>query len=480
MIGAVLALYLAGSDVHSFDHPYWRSCTVLYGVAPDVLGKGGLAAITAHLGQISHLGVTALWLSPVTGAPPGDFGYALTDPFRVRKDLGSASDLRALIKRAHALRIRVLLDFVTNHLSSQHPYFQDTLRRGRRSPYFDWFERDRNGRPLHYFDWSSLENLNYDNPEVRNYVLAALSHWFRAFAIDGFRADAAWAVRERDPAFWPRVRRRVEDLRPGALLIAEASARDPYYMSHGFDVAYDWTAQLGHWAWEGVFGPPDQVPNLAVLRFALTNGGRGFADSAGVLHFLNNNDTGKRFITLHGPAETRLAAVLLLTLPGIPLIYAGDEVGASFEPYAHPAPIQWNDPDHLLPLYTRLTQWRRELPALRSPQLRLIHTGHDDMVLAYAREGPQPAQDVTVVLNFGTASFDLPVAAVPARQVFSAPWWAEDLLTGTRAVAPADTESIRVAPHGAVLLRHAARATAAGGAATATLSSSCSTWRSRD
>jgi len=453
--------------------PKWRSCTILYGAVPSLFGHDGFAAVTRHLQQISRLGATALWLPPVTGAPAGDFGYALTDPFRVRPDLGSSASLRTLIRQAHARGIRVLLDFVTNHLAKEHPYFLDAERRGRASPYFDWFERDAAGRPVHYFDWSSLENLNYGNPEVRHYERAAITYWFRHYLIDGFRADAAWAVRERDPDFWPLVREDVERIRPGVLLVAEASARDPYYMSHGFDAAYDWTGELGHWAWEGVFGRPDQLPKLRQLRAALTNEGRGFPanDAAGVVHFLNNNDTGERFIAAHGVVATRLAAALLLTIPGIPLIYAGDEVGASFQPYLHPPPIRWNDPEHLLALYTRLVHLRREIPALRSGTLRLIQTSHEDSVLAYVREADEPERSVTVLLNFGKSSFDLPITAIQDGKKPAVSWWAEDLLSGTRTVAPPDAESIRVAPRGALLLRRAVRTVPNSGAAT--LNSSC-------
>jgi cyclomaltodextrinase len=442
------------------DHPKWRSCTILYGAVPSLFGRDGFAAVTRHLPQIARLGVTAVWLPPVTDAPAGDFGYALTDPFRVRPDLGSAATLRTLIRQAHGRGIRVLLDLVTNHLAREHPYFRDAERRGRASPYFDWFERDSAGRPVHYFDWSSLENLNYGNPEVRHYMLAAITFWFRHYSIDGFRADAAWAVRERDPDFWPVMREDVESIRPGVLLIAEASARDSYYMTHGFDAAYDWTAELGHWAWQGVFGRPEQLPDLRRLRAALTNEGKGFPadDATGVVHFLNNNDTGQRFIAAHGVTATRLAAALLLTIPGIPLVYAGDEVGASFEPYSHPPPIVWSDPDHLLALYTRLIHVRRELAALRSGRLRLIHTSRDDSVLAYVREADEPEWNVTVALNFGNASFDLPLTAFEDRKKPAVSWWAEDLLSGTRMVAPPDTESIRVAPRGALLLRRAVTA----------------------
>ena len=459
---SIVMFRVAGSHPVAIDelhsHPDWRGCTVLYGVAPALFGSGGagLAAITRRLGQIFRLGVTAVWLSPVTNAPPGDFGYAVTDPFRLRPDLGSDADLRALITQAHLHGLRVLLDFVTNHLSKESRYFSDAARFGPRSPYFDWFVRDRNGQPVHYFDWTSLENLNYGNVEVRNFVLAAITHWVRDFPIDGFRADAAWAVRERDPAFWPLLREEVERIRPGTLLLAEGSALDPYYMSHGFDAAYDWTGELGHWAWEGVFGAPGEVPNLRLLRDRLNNDGRGFADSSGVLRFLNNNDTGERFITAHGLAVTRLAAALLFTVPGIPLVYAGDEVGASFEPYRHPAPIRWSDPEHLASLYVRLIRLRREIPALRSPTLRVVVTTREDSVLAYTREGQRPEDDVTVALNFGESSFSLPLASIHGRSTSSSTArWAEDVLNGTRTVVPADAEAVRVAPHGAMLLRRA-------------------------
>jgi glycosidase len=433
---------------------------------PALFGAGGLADVSRHMDDFAQLGVTALWLSPLTGAPPGDFGYALTDPFHVRKDLGSSADLRELIRSAHSHGIRVMLDFVTNHLSSQHPYFINAEEFGRRSPWFDWFQRDADGRPVHYFDWSSLENLNYDNPEVRHYMLEAITHWFRDFPIDGLRADAAWAVRQRDPAFWPELRRELDSIRPDLLLIAEAPAWDTYYMSHGFDVAYDWTRELGHWAWQGVFGPPGQPPDLQRLRAALTQPGRG----DGVLHFLNNNDTGQRFVTVHGQVETRLAAALLLTLPGVPLIYDGDEVGASFEPYSHPKPLQWNDPAHLKPLYTRLIHLRLETPALRSPRLRFIHTSAPDTTLAYLRPGKTADKDVAIVLNFAPSALTLPLSSIEPGKHPRRSWWAEDLLTGTTTRLPADARSAGVVGFGALLLRHSEHAPADG---SSPLNSSC-------
>lgn len=168
---------------------------ILYDASPFFFapgGRNGFAAIQAHLPAIVALGANAILLSPVTAAPTGDFGYAVTDEFRLRTGFGPAAQLRSLIGAAHAMRLRVLLDMAANHLSDQSPYYLDAQRRGRKSPYYAWFERDSSGHPVHYFDWTNLENLSYADPAVRSYMLAAFSHWLRDYHVDGFRLDAAW------------------------------------------------------------------------------------------------------------------------------------------------------------------------------------------------------------------------------------------------------------------------------------------------
>lgn len=109
------------------------------------------------------------------------------------------------------------LDMAVNHLADQSACFRDAQRRGRDSPCYAWFERDGSGRAVHYFDWTNLENLNYGNPAVRDYVLAAFSYWLREYHVDGFRLDAAWAVRQRDPRLWPRLRAQAERIDPNVV-----------------------------------------------------------------------------------------------------------------------------------------------------------------------------------------------------------------------------------------------------------------------
>ena len=107
----------------------------------------------------------------------------------------------------------MLLDFVPNHTSDQHPWFVDAQANGPASVYWDYYDRDADGQPTHYFDWTNLPNLNYSNPEVERFMLEAFSYWVREFGVDGFRTDACWGVKERKPDFWPKWRRELKRIK---------------------------------------------------------------------------------------------------------------------------------------------------------------------------------------------------------------------------------------------------------------------------
>lgn len=437
---------------------------VLYDASPFFFapgGRDGFAAIEAHLPAIAALGVNAILLSPVTAASAGDFGYAVTDEFRLRKRFGSPAQLRSLIRAAHQRGLRVLLDMAANHLSDRSPEYLDAQRRGRRSPYYDWFERDAAGRAMHYFDWAPLENLNYADPAVRRYMRAAFAHWLSAYHVDGFRLDAAWAVRQRDPRFWPALRAQLARIDPNIVLIAEASGRDGYYLTHGFDAAYDWTSRLGQWAWTGVFAAGGGLPDLARLRAALTNDGHGYPRHTLLLRFLDNNDTGRRFITRYGPGEMRAAIELLFTLPGIPLIYDGDEVGAAFQPYDEGPPISWRDPEGLARLYARMAAERRAVRALTSRRLQMLATDHDRQVLAFLRPASHGYPEALVVLNFGGAPVQVRLRAAPAlAQLSSAS--AQALGTGRHWQVRLPAEALALPPYEGVIVRPNARSRSSG------------------
>lgn len=427
--------------------PAWIDNAVVYGVHIPRFGQKPLQAVTKRLDYLRDLGVNTLWLSPVAPASDAsDYGYEAVAFEGVRPELGTGAELRRLVREAHKRDMKVLLDVVVNHTSIHHPWAQDVQEAGRRSEFYDYYERDATGRPTHYFDWEGLGNLNFDNPKVQAAVSDSLAKWVTDYDIDGFRIDAAWGVQQRAPAFWPQVQKRLRRLKPDVALFAEASARDPYWAANGFHGAYDWKSKLGEWSWKHVFD--GGKVSLPALRRELTQSGRRTANHNGaeVLRFLNNNDTGERFVARHGVDMARVAAGLLLTLPGVPMLYTGDEVGAKFLPYeASPKPVDFSRNPQLREHYRELIALRHRLPALRSDELTDLPTPARDEVLAY-RRGGDGGDAVYVLLNFSGRSHTVPVV----------PGTLSDELTGERFAGTRDARTaVTLQPHSVRVLSSA-------------------------
>jgi glycosidase len=409
--------------IPDYDHenPAWVKNTVVYGVIPFLFGSPAFEAIASRLDELVDLGINAIWLGPINRHPADDYGYHVEDYFELDPAYGSKEDFHDLVQAAHQRGIRVLMDFVPNHTSDTHPYFKDAQQRGPESPYWDFYDRDAAGNPTHALpQWTDIPNLNYDNPQVQRMTIEAFSYWVREFDVDGFRVDAAWAIRERRPEFWLPWRRELKRLKPDLLLLAEATAREPYYFDNGFDAAYDWTYQVGGWAW-GVVWNTESSRKYRLLSYnmteALTNRPEGFHPDAVIFRFLNNNDTGKRFITRHGESVTKVATAMLLTLPGIPCIYTGDEYGLEFEPYQQLEPLVFEERfPGLRDYHRKLIALRKSIPSLHSRLFSLITPDPvPQTVFSYIRydETSDPSEGpVLVLLNFSEEpaefAFDIP------------------------------------------------------------------------
>jgi cyclomaltodextrinase len=395
------------------ENAAWIAPATVYGVVPRLFGSPPIKSVTQRLDDLQDLGIAALWLSPINTTIPQYFGYEVKDYFGVRPDYGTLDDVRELVGEAHARGIRVLMDFVPNHTSEQHPYFLDAQQHGPASQYYDFYDRSEGGGPTHYFTWTHLPNLNYDNPEVRRFITEAFSYWVREIGIDGFRVDVAWGIKERRPDYWRAWSAELNRLKPDALLIAEASARDPFYVANGFDAAYDWTDELGHWAWGDAFA--GIAPMGDAMEAVLTNDGAGYPPDSLVFHFLNNNDTGARFISSYGLDFYRAAAALLLTLPGLPCVYTGDEIGAEYEPYGQIDPIDWTDTHGLRDYFKQLISLRRDHPSLHSRDWLRVPVEPATPLFAYLRTAGETGPPILVVINFSAADPDATIT-VPMNE----------------------------------------------------------------
>jgi cyclomaltodextrinase / maltogenic alpha-amylase / neopullulanase len=421
------------------ERPAWVDDAVVYGITPYIfVSDGNLEEITRKLPELADFGVNTLWIQPVFGTHGGGQGYDIIDYFKVRNDLGDEAALRTLVQTAHSYGLRVLLDFVPNHTSIHHSYAVQSAQYGAASHYYDFYQREVDSAPysqhykfyqgfINYF-WDELPNLNYDNPEVRRMMLEAGRYWVEAFDIDGYRIDAVWGVNARRPEFMQDWRVALKHVKPDILLLGEDKATWPSVFDQRFDAAYDWAPEtdwVSHWTWQPaysstsnptIFNTSSSGQRSALLRKALTNNGAGYAPNAVVMHFMENNDT-FRFLPTHDLARTKMVAALLMSLPGIPLIYNGQEVGATTHPYSTTmifgsgTTIELQDRSGLYLVYRRLTGIRNRFESLRTSNYEEIPITPGAAVFGYRRWSE--SQQMFLLMNMASslirASARLPV-----------------------------------------------------------------------
>ncbi len=424
------------------DHARWIDSAVVYGITPYIFVLDGrLADVTAKIPELTRLGINTIWLQPVYATYRGGQGYDVIDYFRVRADLGSETDLLALVTAAHANGMRVLLDFIPNHTSIFHPYAQNSITDSTNSHYFSFYQRTFDNAPYsqHYkiyqgfvnYFWNELPNLNYDNPEVRRMILEAGMYWVEKFGIDGYRVDVAWGPAARYPEFFSEWRVAIKRIKPDALLLAEDKATWPSVFDRRFDAAYDWAPEqswVSHWVWQTsysttsnptIFNNANQNQRSALLRAAMTNSGSGYASAARVFRFMENNDT-FRFLATHDLARTKMVGAMMFSIPGIPLIYNGQEIGVSTHPYnassifAVNRTIQSMDTYGLFSFYRQMALMRKRFPALTGNNFAELPVLPGASVYAYRRW--DRGQNLLAVMNMGsssvTATITVPVASM--------------------------------------------------------------------
>ncbi len=478
--------------------PGWQLGTI-YQVYPrsfadgDGDGIGDLPGLMSRLDHLARLGVDAIWLSPIFRSPMRDFGYDVADYRDVDPVFGTLADADRLIDEAHARGIRVVLDFVANHTSALHPWFLDA-RLSRDALHRDWYVwRDPapDGGPpndlvAHFggsawtFDqvtgqyWyhsflPEQPDLDWRNPAVRAAMLDTLHFWFRR-GVDGFRIDVVWMI-AKDGAPWqdgriaatpsglggdprdalehgdgPDIEECLRELRavaeeyPGRVLIGELymePARATRYYGRDGDglqlplnttlITTPWTAQA--------------------VRRAIAACEAAMPPCAWPTWVIGNHDQ-SRVATRLGPAQARVAAMLLLTLRGTPFLYNGDELGLPDVPVApsqvvdpdgrdpQRSPMPWTagrhagfttgepwlpmvgnpetwsaaaqeaDPHSMLALHRRLLDLRRAEPALSLGSWADVEAPAG--VLAYDRAAD--GSTFRILLNLGPGAVDVPLA----------------------------------------------------------------------
>jgi cyclomaltodextrinase len=392
---------------------------------------GDLQGILDRLPYLEDLGVTALYLTPIFKGRT-NHKYDTSDYFQVDPAFGDLPLLRRLVEAAHQRGLRIILDAVFNHCGDGFWAFEDLARCGESSAYRDWFFPSAfplSADPLNYQTCggaSFLPKLNLHNPQVRQHLLGAAVYWLEAAGIDGWRLDVPWKA---PLDFWREFRRVVKAANPQAYIVAEAW-RDvlPWLQGDTSDAVMNYPLRdylLDYCARDAM----DAEDLDYFIRRQHTEYGPAAASQ---LTLLGSHDT-PRLLTLCGGDLRRLilAITLQFTLPGVPMVYYGDEVGLPGD----------NDPDCRRCMPWNVSQWeprihqahrrliraRRQHPALRRGAFTSLLTFN--AVYAYARHTPD--DQVLVVLNPRQA---LPEVALPLgplgrlAQPSNIAW--EDLFTG--------------------------------------------------
>jgi len=371
----------------------WWQTDVIYQIYPRSFldrngdGIGDLRGIAGRLDYLVDLGVGAIWISPIFASPMADFGYDISDYNSIDPLFGTMADFDALMKAAHDRDLKVILDFVPNHTSDQHPWFQQS-RASRDNPRRNWYIWRNPAQPgvapnnwLSEFGGSAWEfdgltgqyyyhafhtrqpDLNWRNPAVRSAMHEVLRFWLRK-GVDGFRVDVIWHLvkddQYRDNPINPQFRlgdppnRRLVPLyttdRPEVhdLIAAMRRVIDEFddrvligeiYLPIERLIAYYGRDLSGvHLPFNfSLIGARWQAQSIAKLideyEAALPPGGWP--------NWVLGNHDRPRIASRVGPDQARVAAMLLLTLRGTPTIYYGDEIGMQQVPIP---PEQIRDP----------------------------------------------------------------------------------------------------------------------------------------
>jgi alpha-amylase len=413
-------------------------------------GTGDFNGIIEKLDYLQDLGLKGIWLMPINPSP-SYHGYDVTDYYAVNPDYGTMEDFKHLLEEAHKRDIRIIMDLVLNHTSSRHPWFKSALTPG--SEYREWFVwsetdpgflgpwgaqawyRASNGQYYYAIFWDQMPDLNYNTPAVREESKKIASFWLEEVGVDGFRLDAVRYIVEEDKLAdssanhlfleeWAAYYRTVdpETFTVGEAWTDNANVKKYVESNTGIDSAFNFDLS------DAILKSLNESSNTS-LRFVLQTTVRDFPDQDNA-NFITNHDMPRVMNQLSTDREqkAKVAAGILLTSPGIPFIYYGEEIGMSGTKPDEliRTPMQWTseegagftsgipwqsinsdyptvnvaaqtgDSSSLLEHYRGLIQLRNAHPALRIGKTYVAQSDSNKLV-AYLRASAE--ETVLVILN---------------------------------------------------------------------------------
>jgi alpha-amylase len=468
-------------------------------------GIGDLNGVTSRLDYLKELGITGIWLMPIFKSEDKDHGYAVANYREIEPDYGSLADFDRLLAEAHKRGIGVIVDYVINHSAASHPAFEQAYD-GRKSKFNDWYIfkdepqkgwstfsgspwREGNQRWYYGVFDQQMPDFNLRNPEVIDFHLNNLRFWLNR-GVDGFRFDAVGVLVENSAIAWENqpenhlLMKRVQDV------LAEYGKRYMVCEAPSDPAAFAAASSCGG---SFAFGLQKHIiGNIKIGR--VRNDLLAFLRTQPVASMgtiLANHDffAGARLMRQFNNDEKsyKMAAATLLTLPGTPFLYYGEEIGlGSSEPVLHDdqairGPMSWSDGGNagfttaakpFRPLVNNwkthnvavqdkeassLLNWYRDLIRLRNAEPALsvgkinVLSARDEPVFAFERESG--GRKLLVLLNYAyrETRFAMPEGADPTR--WKRLWPAGGDLPLSPLAAPKKGMELRMAPQQALVLQ---------------------------
>jgi glycosidase len=446
--------------VDTLTAPHWLQTAVIYQIfvdrfAPDPYKEfrgpqelagffgGTIKGIISRLDYLSDLGITCLWLTPIFPSP-SYHGYDPTDYSTIEPRLGSAADFCELVDAAHQRGIRIVLDFVANHVSRDHPAFV-AARQNPANPFSEWFFF--HNHPASYecfFDIPDQPIINTDHPQVRDYFIQAASRWLK-IGCDGFRLDHAHGVTH---AFWSAFRDATRTVKPDSAMFGEITETPAVMRS--FEGRMDGVLDFhlldllrGFFAFQTL--KPSEFDRCLKKHFEY------FERSLILISFLDNHDMNRFLWIVNGDRRRlMLAALCQFTLPGTPIIYYGTESGlcqirAVGRLEEARLLMNWEAQDHdLRSFYQRLIRLRRQTSVVWTLPRQTILA--DDLRGVYIYR----CGDYIIALN---NSKDANLIVLPEGKSLPEDKKIEVILATDEGIAPLTTHQLDLPPFAGILCK---------------------------
>lgn len=383
---------LTPSNRYKVEQPKWSSHAVIYQVnTRQFSAQGNFKGVKKGLAHIKSLGADIVWLMPIhpigQKKRKGKLGspYAVKDYLAINPEFGSKRDFKHLVDAAHKLGLKVIIDWVPNHsawdnaLVESHPH---------------WYARDYKGdlRPSPWWDWSDIVEFDYDQIELRNYMIEALKYWVETFDIDGFRCDVAGYVPND---FWEQAVAAINTVKP-VFMLAEWENRDLHEAAFNMTYAWSWN--------EVVHDLAHKRCSLNKLRKYYSWNERSWPINAYRMTFVSNHDKNAWDGTQREQFKDALDAAIVLSVlgEGMPLIHNGQEAGETKRlAFFEHDPIEWQ-PHHVGDLYRHLIALKKSKGVLGNgpfgARMIQVPNSHMDKVFSFVRYNTE--EKVFVIINF--------------------------------------------------------------------------------